>query len=150
MRGQHQPSPTVDGVLDGGQALSNTCGIGHTAGRGPRNIEVQADEDPPALNVQIGDGLGRHGRDRFYTEWALVSRPLDDFHGNPERVRFALRPPTRLLLPARFARPRHALPRWFAAGEAGGLPTRPGGWARQKKRGPWGPQTTTYVKPNAR
>jgi len=62
-------------------------------------------------------------------------------HGNPGRVRSALRPPTRHRLPARFARPRHTLPRWCAAGEgareargvgrvgcpsrrAGGLPTR--------------------------
>ena len=54
-------------------------------------------------------------------EWGALR--LVYSHGNPGRVRSALRPPTRHHLPARFARPRHTL-RWFAAGIAGGLPTR--------------------------
>ena len=57
-------------------------------------------------------------------------------HGNPGRVRFALRPPTRHLLPARFARPRQTLPRWCAAGDEGARGARGAGRVGGRSRSP--------------
>jgi len=55
---------------------------------------------------------------------AQAVQPLLEFRWEPSEG--SLRPSAPHLphLPARFARPRQTLPRWSAAGEAGGLPTR--------------------------
>ena len=61
VRGEHHARALLDGELDRGQALADAGVVGDGAAGVERHVEVDADEDPTASDIQLVDGLDRHG-----------------------------------------------------------------------------------------
>ena len=60
VRGEHDTRPLLDRQLDGGEALPNSGVIADGATGGQRDVEIDADEDPLPVDVQLRNRLDRH------------------------------------------------------------------------------------------